>query len=93
MAAKCAGLSPLSDTISLQVAPAMNTFMWDSPFTARHLTCCQELGVTVIPPVSKRLACGDVGSGGMASPEDISAACRAALMAAGLLESGSGVNG
>lgn len=66
----------------------MNTFMWDSPFTARHLAACAELGIRVIPPVSKRLACGDVGSGGMASPEDITAALRQQLAAAGLLAAG-----
>ena len=35
----------------LLVAPAMNTFMWDSPFTAAHLEALQRLGVTIIPPV------------------------------------------
>ena len=29
----------------------MNTFMWDSPFTARHLAGLQALGVSIIPPV------------------------------------------
>ena len=36
----------------LLVAPAMNTFMWESPFTARHLAELESLGVDVIPPVS-----------------------------------------
>ena len=45
----------------------------------------RPLAPQVVPPVSKRLACGDVGTGGMAAPEDIAAACRAALAAAGLL--------
>ena len=35
----------------LLVAPAMNTFMWDSPFTAAHLEALQRLGVKIIPPV------------------------------------------
>ena len=35
--------------------------------------------VTVIPPVSKRLACGDVGVGAMASVDDIVAAVAEAL--------------
>ena len=90
----------------LLLAPAMNTFMWDSPFTAQHLAAITRLGATVrrcgggiaglpaggwhvwfkwlmlhgwaiaiqqvthpnpapcttlqvVPPVSKRLACGD----------------------------------
>ena len=25
----------------------MNTFMWDSPFTARHLAACRDLGALV----------------------------------------------
>ncbi|BDA50101.1 Phosphopantothenoylcysteine decarboxylase [Coccomyxa sp. Obi] len=58
----------------LLVAPAMNTFMWDSPFTSRHLGTLNELGATVIPPVSKKLACGDVGNGAMASPDVIAEA-------------------
>ena len=37
----------------LLVAPAMNTYMWDSPFTSQHLGTLRSLGVTVIPPVSK----------------------------------------
>jgi phosphopantothenoylcysteine decarboxylase len=37
----------------------------------------------VVPPVTKRLACGDVGSGAMASPEDIAATCQQALLGAG----------
>ena len=36
----------------LLVAPAMNTFMWENPFTARHLQELQQtLAVQVIPPV------------------------------------------
>lgn len=51
----------------LLVAPAMNTQMWDSSFTAKHLAVLQELGVEVIPPQVKRLACGDNGMGAMAA--------------------------
>eukprot|EP00887_Chlorella_sp_A99_P004817 scaffold4.g4817.t1 len=43
----------------LLVAPAMNTYMWESPFTAEHLAACARLGVRVVPPIAKRLACGD----------------------------------
>lgn len=52
----------------LFVAPAMNTFMWTNPFTERHLMLIDELGISLIPPVSKRLACGDYGNGAMAEP-------------------------
>ncbi|CAL4952175.1 unnamed protein product [Urochloa decumbens] len=59
------------------VAPAMNTFMWENPFTARHLGIVRELGMSVIPPVTKRLACGDHGNGAMAEPSEI---CRTLLL-------------
>eukprot|EP01112_Ceratiomyxa_fruticulosa_P010890 TRINITY_DN2902_c0_g1_i4.p1 TRINITY_DN2902_c0_g1~~TRINITY_DN2902_c0_g1_i4.p1 ORF type:complete len:272 (+),score=50.72 TRINITY_DN2902_c0_g1_i4:107-817(+) len=57
----------------LVLAPAMNTMMWDNPHTARHLKLVQELSanVHIIPPISKKLACGDIGTGAMASVEDI----------------------
>ena len=35
----------------LLVAPAMNTFMWDSPFTGAQLEVLQKLGAEIIPPV------------------------------------------
>lgn len=49
----------------------MNTFMWDNPFTARHLDAVRELGMSLIPPVTKLLACGDYGNGAMAEPAEI----------------------
>ena len=64
----------------LVIAPAMNTMMWESPFTQKHLETLVELGggtmddqkrVQIIGPVEKTLACGDVGNGAMASPEYI----------------------
>lgn len=61
------------------VAPAMNTLMWDSPFTRAHLDAIQGLGVHVIPPISKKLACGDVGNGAMAEPSSIEAILKSAL--------------
>ncbi len=54
-----------------QLAPAMNTLMWDNPFTHEHIDRIRELGAVVIPPVAKKLACGDVGVGAMASPQAI----------------------
>lgn len=64
----------------LLVAPAMNTFMWNSPFTQRHLAEIDALGVQLVPPVSKRLACGDIGNGAMAEPATIEACVREALL-------------
>ncbi|CAK9143488.1 unnamed protein product [Ilex paraguariensis] len=48
------------------IAPAMNTFMWNNPFTERYLMIIEELGISLITPVTKRLACGDYGNGAMA---------------------------
>ncbi|XP_009592930.1 phosphopantothenoylcysteine decarboxylase HAL3 [Nicotiana tabacum] len=60
----------------LFVAPAMNTLMWNNPFTEKHLMAIDELGISLIPPVSKRLACGDYGNGAMAEPSLIFQAVR-----------------
>ena len=49
----------------------MNTFMWESSFTQQHLDVLRSLGITNIPPVVKRLACGEDGMGAMASTDDI----------------------
>ena len=44
------------------VAPAMNTAMWEHPFTAPQLaTLVTMLHASVVPPVAKKLACGDIG--------------------------------
>jgi phosphopantothenoylcysteine decarboxylase len=70
----------------LLLAPAMNTLMWDSPFTSKQLGALQEMGATTIPPVAKKLACGDEGMGAMASVEEIEQAAQQAwkgMMAAG----------
>uniref|UniRef100_A0A1Z5L2J8 Glucose-repressible alcohol dehydrogenase n=1 Tax=Ornithodoros moubata TaxID=6938 RepID=A0A1Z5L2J8_ORNMO len=58
----------------LLFCPAMNTFMWEHPFTARHIQCLKELGYYEVPCVKKKLACGDTGYGGMAEVETIIAA-------------------
>jgi len=85
------------------LAPAMNTLMWDSPVTKRHLRQLLEdrgdgrhgdswtlddapsvfarhaPGLVLVPPQSKRLACGDVGQGAMAEVFAITEAVRLAL--------------
>ncbi|KAF9942612.1 hypothetical protein BGZ67_000836 [Mortierella alpina] len=44
------------------VCPAMNTNMWNHKFTAMHLaTLTGVLNYQVIQPISKLLACGDLG--------------------------------
>lgn len=77
------------------LAPAMNTVMWESRFTGRHLRAiaadfgaghipghlenepllaqinARATGLRVAPPISKRLACGDVGVGAMAEVPEV----------------------
>jgi phosphopantothenoylcysteine decarboxylase len=85
------------------LAPAMNTLMWDHPFTRRHLrSLAADFGAGHIPghlddapliaqindrsstlrivaPVTKALACGDVGVGAMAEVPEVVAAVRDAF--------------
>lgn len=59
------------------LAPAMNTLMWEHPATARHLAqIAADLRGTlrVVSPISKKLACDDVGLGAMAERGEIIAA-------------------
>jgi phosphopantothenoylcysteine decarboxylase / phosphopantothenate---cysteine ligase len=57
------------------VCPAMNTAMWEHPAVERNLRWLDELGrYEVVAPTKKRLACGDVGVGGLAELPDILAA-------------------
>jgi phosphopantothenoylcysteine decarboxylase len=83
------------------LAPAMNTLMWQSPLTERHLgqllldhseatslpadwnlqTAAHHFAslaptLILIPPQSKRLACGDFGMGAMAEVASIAEAVR-----------------
>ena len=56
----------------LILAPAMNTAMWENPLTKKHLGECEQIyNLTVINPISKRLADGDEGMGGLAEDETI----------------------
>ncbi len=58
------------------IAPAMNTHMWESPFTRIHLRTLEGLSalglkLVVIDPIAKTLACADVGIGAMAEVDTI----------------------
>jgi phosphopantothenoylcysteine decarboxylase/phosphopantothenate--cysteine ligase len=46
------------------IFPAMNTMMWEHPFTREHVAKLNSLPfVRVIDPAAGLLACGDIGSG------------------------------
>ena len=53
------------------VAPAMNTFMWHQRVTAAHVATLEARGVILVPPIKKKLACGDTGMGAMAEVGDV----------------------
>lgn len=53
------------------VCPAMNSAMLDDPATTKNLQILRERGVDIMPSPCGELACGDVGKGRMAEPEDI----------------------
>lgn len=59
----------------LLFAPAMNTRMWEHPITEQHIRTWKSLGFHYIPPIKKKLACGDTGVGAMAEVDTLVAIC------------------
>lgn len=53
------------------IAPAMNSGMWSAVATQDNVQVLKGRGVHFVQPDSGYLACGDVGSGRLASPETI----------------------
>ncbi len=53
------------------IAPAMNTNMYENPIVQRNISTLKEYGYNFVEPESGRLACGDIGSGKLASPDVI----------------------
>ena len=50
----------------------MNTLMYEHPLTAQHIQTIRDvIGYEVVGPISKNLACGDVGVGAMVEWLDI----------------------
>jgi phosphopantothenoylcysteine decarboxylase/phosphopantothenate--cysteine ligase len=56
------------------VAPAMNVNMWQHPATQANIDILRQRGVKIIEPGVGELACGMVGAGRMAEPEEIAEA-------------------
>lgn len=61
----------LANNKKLLVAPAMNTQMWIHPATKRNVAQIVADGAIIIEPGVGMLACGEVGAGRMAEPEEI----------------------
>lgn len=72
----------LEPQVPVLIAPAMNTRMWEHPMTRRNLAWLEESGrYRIIAPASKRLACGEVGVGGLAEVPDLMRALHASVEA------------
>ncbi|WP_417604223.1 bifunctional phosphopantothenoylcysteine decarboxylase/phosphopantothenate--cysteine ligase CoaBC [Primorskyibacter flagellatus] len=69
----------LATDTPVMIAPAMNVRMWLHPATQRNLALLKGDGVQVVGPDEGDMACGEFGPGRMAEPEEIAAACAAAL--------------
>src|SRR6266702_1583355 len=69
----------LATTAPVLVAPAMNVNMWDHPATQANIETLRQRGVRVIEPGTGELACGMIGAGRMAEPDDIADAVLNAL--------------
>ena len=61
----------LSPSTPVWIFPAMNTLMYMHPLTAAQIKTIESFGYKVYGPISKRLACGDVGQGAMVEWTDI----------------------
>lgn len=64
----------LATRAPILMAPAMNTNMWDHPAVQENLTRLTARGVRFVDPGEGYLACGWIGKGRLAEPEDIAAA-------------------
>jgi len=61
----------LSNTNPVLIAPAMNVEMWNHPATQSNLKTLSERGVLFVEPGVGYQACGEVGPGRLAEPEEI----------------------
>lgn len=67
------------------IAPAMNPMMWAHPATRRNVGRLRQDGVHLVGPNPGDMACGEVGAGRMAEPQEILAAVEALLAGKGPL--------
>jgi phosphopantothenoylcysteine decarboxylase / phosphopantothenate---cysteine ligase len=61
----------LSNTNPVLIAPAMNVEMWNHPATRANIKILRERGVFFVEPGVGYQACGEVGMGRLAEPEEI----------------------
>jgi phosphopantothenoylcysteine decarboxylase/phosphopantothenate--cysteine ligase len=79
LAGDLAGAVLLASDKPVLIAPAMNAMMWAHPATQANLATLAARGVRRVGPNAGDLACGEVGSGRMAEPDEIVAAISACL--------------
>jgi phosphopantothenoylcysteine decarboxylase/phosphopantothenate--cysteine ligase len=63
----------LAATAPIIVAPAMNVHMYEHPAVIHNMKMLRDRGVRFIEPGEGQLACGYVGKGRLAEPEEITA--------------------
>ena len=61
----------LATRVPVVIAPAMNSNMFAHPAVAANLAALQARGVRVVEPGAGYLACGWIGKGRLAEPEEI----------------------
>lgn len=61
----------LATKAPILIAPAMNSGMWNAAATQENVEVLKSRGVHFVQPDSGYLACGDVGSGRLPTPEAI----------------------
>ncbi|WP_123039960.1 bifunctional phosphopantothenoylcysteine decarboxylase/phosphopantothenate--cysteine ligase CoaBC [Cohnella candidum] len=69
----------LAATAPIIVAPAMNVHMWEHPAVIENVNKLAARGVRFVEPGTGQLACGYVGKGRLAEPEEIAEAAAAWL--------------
>ncbi len=70
----CVSTLVLAADSPLLLAPSMNERMWCNPVVQSNVAKLRERGLHFVDPVSGWLACGTVGQGRLAPPDDILAA-------------------
>ncbi|MFC5471916.1 bifunctional phosphopantothenoylcysteine decarboxylase/phosphopantothenate--cysteine ligase CoaBC [Cohnella suwonensis] len=69
----------LAVTAPLLIAPAMNVHMWEHPAVVDNVNKLASRGATFVEPGTGQLACGYVGKGRLAEPDEIVGAIVAML--------------
>lgn len=75
----------LATTAPVLVAPAMNVHMYAHPAVERNMELLAERGVKFVEPGTGQLACGYVGKGRLAEPEEIVRAAQQWFSQSGML--------